>query len=276
MEIVAPVVEYNISDGAIALLREEYGGLTADTPSNYRLVVQAIADCRDRRVAVEKKRKELKADALEFGRRVDSEAKRLTSMLWEIEEPLKQEKQKVDDEKARIKREKEEAERAAIEAELAAKRAAEEAAAKAEQERIRKEQEAEAARLAEERRKIEAERAAQEARLAEERAAIEKERRRLAQEQFERESKERAEREAREKLAREAEEKKRAEELAEIERKRQAQMAPDKDKLAVLRVAIREIEPPAVISPEAKACLAAINDLLNEAAETIERFLANA
>ena len=121
-----------VTDAAIDVLRQEYAGLEIKTTADYERVRLAIADVRDRRVTVEKTRVELKAGALEYGRRVDSEAKRITAMLAEIEEPLKAEKQRVDDEKARVKREKEEAERARIEAELKAKREAEEAEAVAE------------------------------------------------------------------------------------------------------------------------------------------------
>jgi chromosome segregation ATPase len=289
-EPLTPIVEYNVSDAAIEQLRERLSGLTINKPSDYEVVRCGIAEIRDLRGRVEKMRVELKAGALEYGRKVDSEAKRITAMLLEIEEPLKLEKQKVDDEKARVKREKEDAERAKIEAELAAKRAAEEAEAarlkaerdaaeKAERERIAAAQAAENARLESERRKLAAAQAiideqnrAAAAKLEAERKVIEAERLRMEREEFERQAKARAEQEARDRLAREAEAKREAEVRAAEERKRLAQMAPDKEKLSVLRSAINDLAQPAVISPEARECLADVNDLLNAAVERIDAF----
>ena len=106
------IIKYNVTDAAIAELKEKYAGLVITDHASYETVRLAIADCRTRRTDVEARRKELKAAALEYGRRVDGEAKRITAALLEVEEPLKAEKQKIDDEKARIKKEKEEAEEA--------------------------------------------------------------------------------------------------------------------------------------------------------------------
>jgi threonine aldolase len=49
----------------------------------------------------------LKADALEYGRVVDSVAKRITAEIESVENVLSAAKQIVDDEKARVKREAE-------------------------------------------------------------------------------------------------------------------------------------------------------------------------
>jgi chromosome segregation ATPase len=290
-EPLTPIVEYNVSDAAIEQLRVRLEGLTIREPGDYEVVRCGIAEIRDLRGRVEKMRVELKAGALEYGRKVDSEAKRITAMLLEIEEPLKLEKQKVDDEKARIKREKEDAERARIESELAAKRAAEEAEAarvkaerdaaeKAERERIAAEQAAENARLEGERKKLaaaqaiidEQNRVAAE-KLAVERKAIEAERLLMERKEFERQATLRAEQEARDRVAREAEAKRAAEAREAEERRRMAAMAPDKDKLVAMRTAINEIAQPPVISPEAKACVADVNDLLNAAVERIDAFV---
>lgn len=163
------VVDYSITDDALATLRKNYQGLKAETTAGYEEVRKAIADIRARRVAIEAKRKELKADALEYGRIVDAEAHRITAALEAIEAPLKIEKQRVDDEAERKRKAKEEAERKKIEDELRVKREAEEAKARA----LREEEEK---RLAAERKKLEEERAAMEAerkRQEEERKAIE-------------------------------------------------------------------------------------------------------
>lgn len=182
------VIEYNVSDAAIEQLGEELSGLTAETPEKYKAVAAGIGRVRTLRVAVEKTRKELKADALAYGRKVDGEAKRITAKLLEIEEPLKLTKQAVDDEKARIKREKEEAERKAREAEEARLRAEQEAKERAERERIKAEQEAEQKRLDAERAELEKQRLAQEAELRKQREA-EQERQRIAQEKADAERK---------------------------------------------------------------------------------------
>ena len=140
-------VVYPITEADITARFAGYAELTADSPQGYKAVQAAIGELRSARVDVEKRRKDLKAESLEYGRRVDEVAKYLTGLIEAIEHPLKAKKAAVDEEKARVKAEKEAAERAAVEAQ------------------IRAEQEAEAARL-----KAEAER------LAQERAALEQER----------------------------------------------------------------------------------------------------
>ena len=117
-------VVYPITAADIQARFAGYAALTADTPQGYKAVQAAIADLRGSRGEVEKRRKELKADSLEYGRRVDAVAKFLTQKIEEIENPLKAKKAAADEEKARAKMD---AERAALEEErarLAAERAA--------------------------------------------------------------------------------------------------------------------------------------------------------
>lgn len=249
-DVSTPLVRYNVTDAEIAALRDRYTGLTADTSQGYEAVRIAIGECRDLRVAVEKRRVELKADALAWGRAVDVEAKRITGLLVAIEDPLKAQKDAVDAEKERRRQEAIEAKRRELEAQLRVEREAEEA-------RLRAEREAEELRLAQERRRLEAERlaleearrkaaaeeatrreeerrqrAAEEAQLRGEREAIEAERRlvqqereRAEREEYERQALIRAEREAVERLERERISKaKRDAELAAIR--------PDVEKLA--------------------------------------------
>ena len=83
-------VKYNITDQAINQLRSKYESLEITDKDSYREVVTAISDVRKRRTSVETRRKELKAKSLDYGRRVDAEAKRITMLLEEIEEPLKE------------------------------------------------------------------------------------------------------------------------------------------------------------------------------------------
>ena len=261
----AALVTYSVTPAEIAATRERYAALSCSTPRGYEEVRLAIASVRDARVAIERRRVELKADALAYGRLVDSKAKELTALLLEIEEPLKAKKQAVDDEKARIKAEAEAARRAVIEAELAAKRAAEEEAARlvreAEEKRLAEERaalEAERAKLAEaqaaleaarkaEADRIESERKAEYSRQQAERERLEAERKavaeaREAQEraEFERQAKIRAEREAAEELERDRITK--AQRAAEL-----AALRPDLEKIAAFAEEIRALKAPELI-----------------------------
>jgi hypothetical protein len=102
--------KYNVTDAAIAKLNTDYMVLTVKTPQDmpgYEIVKKARIDIKKRRVEVEKTRVQLKAESLEYGRRVDGEAKRITALLEPIENHLIGQEKIVDDEKARIKAEAE-------------------------------------------------------------------------------------------------------------------------------------------------------------------------
>lgn len=274
------VVKFNVTDESIAELRARMTGLTCATPADYELVRVSIAECRELRVAVENRRVELKADALEWGRKVDREAKRITAALESIENPLKAAKKLVDDEAERVKQEKADAIRRQMEEAAAKRREAEEA-------RMKAERDAEEARIAEERRKLEEEqkrlsaerqalqaeqdrmRAAQDAaakaeqeRIDAERREIETQRRKLEQEEFERQAKIKAEQDARDKAERERIEQHEREVAAQ---KRQAELAalrPDIEKVATFADMLRAIEAPKVKS-------AKVRGRLNEAIDSI-------
>jgi|GEM_PF-1229335 len=81
--------EYGITDQKIQELANKYADLTAikDTAS-MQMAVAGRREHRKLRVEVEHKRKELKADALEFGRKVDAEAKRIAAELAKTETRL--------------------------------------------------------------------------------------------------------------------------------------------------------------------------------------------
>lgn len=71
----AALVTYDVSAAEIAATRAKYAPLSCETSAAYEEVRLAIAHVRDTRVAVEKRRVELKADALAYGgglRRSDS------------------------------------------------------------------------------------------------------------------------------------------------------------------------------------------------------------
>ncbi len=110
-------ITYPIVDTAIDLMREQYLAIQVkgvNDKENYDLAKKALTDTKAKRIAVEKRRKELKADSLEFGRRVDSVAKGLTARLEEIESHLEAQRAIVDDEKARLAREEAEKKEAEI------------------------------------------------------------------------------------------------------------------------------------------------------------------
>lgn len=148
------VVSYPVTREEIEETRARFAAVTFSTPTAYAEGVKAIAHCRGTRGKIEERRKALKADSLDYGRRVDRVAKELTALVESIERPMRDAKHEVDTAKARAKAEKEAAERAAIEAQLRADREAEEK------------------RIAEERAKLEA----QQAELRAERERFERER----------------------------------------------------------------------------------------------------
>jgi len=94
------VIEYGITDAALAELKERYKDVDAGT--DYEGAKVALKECTSLRTALEGKRKDLKKDALEYGRKVDSEAKRILGKIQEVEGPIKDSKQVVDDAAARI------------------------------------------------------------------------------------------------------------------------------------------------------------------------------
>ncbi|MFA4900940.1 MAG: hypothetical protein WC563_15585 [Brevundimonas sp.] len=161
-------ITYDVTEEQIELKRATYAAIDLAAPGGYEACRLAIADCRETMVAIEERRKELKAPALQWGTDVDSEAKRLSGMVAEIRTPLQEKKAVVDAAKAKIKRDKEEAEKAALEAQIEAERAAKAALVKAAQDaenaRLAAVAEAnriESARLAAERKALDEQMAAQ-------------------------------------------------------------------------------------------------------------------
>jgi len=144
------IQEYSQTDAALAVLGGKYAGVTyaVETTAGMRDAVAARAEVRGYRVALEKRRVEIKAPALERCRLIDTEARRITAALTALEDPID----------------------AQIKAEEARKEAVRQAAKRAEEERIAAKLRAE--REAEERAAAEA-RAVEEARLAAEARAIE-------------------------------------------------------------------------------------------------------
>lgn len=200
----ALTISYGITPAEVEAKRAAYSAITCDTTAGYESCRLAIADCRTMRTGIEKRRVALKADALAYGRRVDTVAKELTALIESLEAPLQAKKDAVDHERERRRRERDDAERAAVEAELRAQREAEQARIDEENARRAEALRIEAARVAAERALLEAEREQEAERLAAEReqasaalrAQQEQERARMAAERERFESERRAEREA--------------------------------------------------------------------------------
>lgn len=110
--ITTELQKFNVTDTAIAHMKEKYMSLSIDgidDNDGYNAVKSSRMDVKKKRTEVEKVRKELKEDSLVYGRKVDSEAKRITSLLIPIEDYLEELQQQVDEKKGRIKQEKQKA-----------------------------------------------------------------------------------------------------------------------------------------------------------------------
>ena len=117
MNALKPVTEEIrtiIADEEIARWKMEFASLDASTSEGYEQVKRAVALCRKTRSMIEEKRKFLNEEALRHQRTVNAEAKRITSLVEEVEEPLKAKKQAVDDEVERKRKELEEKRRSVI------------------------------------------------------------------------------------------------------------------------------------------------------------------
>ena len=115
------VAEYNVTDAAIAEMKSRYMGLTIkglDDTEGFQAVHDARIIVKNHRIAVEKRRKELKADALAWGKKVDGKAKVIFGKLEPIETHLQTEEKKVTDEQKRIKEEEDRKEKEKIDSRL--------------------------------------------------------------------------------------------------------------------------------------------------------------
>lgn len=84
------IVEYSQTEAALAELRDKYAVAVFDVSSTRGMTEarSARAELRTIRVALEAKRKELKAPILERGKLLDDEAKRITAEIVALEEPI--------------------------------------------------------------------------------------------------------------------------------------------------------------------------------------------
>lgn len=84
------IAEYSQTEQALAELRNKYAATVFDvrTSKGMREAREARAEIKGYRVALEKKRVEIKAPALERCRAIDTEAKRITGELLKLEDPI--------------------------------------------------------------------------------------------------------------------------------------------------------------------------------------------
>jgi hypothetical protein len=104
------IVTYSITDAGIAKLKADYLPLVVRSVMDmvgYDACRKARIEVKGLRVDIEKRRKELKAESLEFGRRVDAKAKALMEPLTAIESHLQSQQDIVDNEKKRLVQEEE-------------------------------------------------------------------------------------------------------------------------------------------------------------------------
>jgi len=289
--------KYNVTNTALAKLKDDYMGLKVDAVDdmdNYLVCKEAHQEVKKLRVSVEKKRVELKASSLEFGRAIDGEAKRITMEIEVVEDHLETQRKVVENEK---KRKMEEAAREAQEEADRRKKEEEdriEADRKAEEERlevVRLEQEAIAKKQREDQEKLDtqqreqdergrilkemAERQAREKIEAEEvkKKAEQDELDRIAREKRQAEEVELAKQEAvrQEKIRKEEEEAEKVRVAQEVEKKaeHERQTAPDKEKLHILGQTLADIKFPEVQSPEAKGTLLAVKESMEHLIESL-------
>lgn len=84
------IVAYNRTQAAVAALKTKYQGARYDltTTAGDKAARAARLELVTLRTGLEKKRKELKAPAVDFGKRVDAEAARLTAEIVALENPI--------------------------------------------------------------------------------------------------------------------------------------------------------------------------------------------
>lgn len=104
------IVDYDPIEERLKELRERYGNVTFDvaTSEGMKALKSSRKNLRDLRIKLENLRKEKKAPLIEQSKLLDSEAKRITDLIRELEDPIDQ---KIKEEEQRVAREKEEAER---------------------------------------------------------------------------------------------------------------------------------------------------------------------
>jgi len=105
LRVADDIKKFGVADDAIAELKAKYAPLVIDGVDDlkgFETVKKARLEVRKYRTRVEDVRKALKSDSLEYGRRVDSEAKRITGLILEVETDLQQKEMAIEQERQRI------------------------------------------------------------------------------------------------------------------------------------------------------------------------------
>lgn len=119
--IQSEIQKFNFTDAAISKLKEEYLPLKIEDVNDkegYKKVVEARKEVKRKRVAIENKRKDIVEDSVKLQKAVNGEAKRLTSLLLEIETPLEEKENWYEAEQDKIKQEKERQEQEKIQSRI--------------------------------------------------------------------------------------------------------------------------------------------------------------
>jgi len=97
--IINQPIVYDVTEEGLSMLEEQWETVPdCHEKAAYELVRVGIREVVSLRTGIEKRRKELKADALEYSRKVDATAKEISSRVEAVEGKLKAAKQVVDDE----------------------------------------------------------------------------------------------------------------------------------------------------------------------------------
>lgn len=107
------IAEYSPTEAALAELRQQYQGVQFDvaTTKGDKAAREARQMLVKLRTGLEAKRKELKGPALDYAKRIDTEAKRIEAAIRELEEPIDAQIKAEEQRKAAEKAEKERLER---------------------------------------------------------------------------------------------------------------------------------------------------------------------
>lgn len=88
------VIEYGITDAALADLKTRLSGI--DASEDYDLAKTSLKECQQLRKKLTDAHRDKKAEALAFGRRLDTEKNRIMGKIKEVENPIKETKDAVD------------------------------------------------------------------------------------------------------------------------------------------------------------------------------------
>jgi len=113
-ELKFPPIEYGVTEAALTELAERYKDPDASTDDGYEHCKDGCRELTALRTGIETRRKDLKAPALNWGRDVDKQAKDIKRRIKLIEEPVRVEKERVDEIKQAEARKTAEAEQARI------------------------------------------------------------------------------------------------------------------------------------------------------------------